>query len=500
MRKRSMARFLLSGPAVAAAVVLSGTAALAAATPGAPGIGDPYFPLDGNGGYVVSHYGISLTYQPSTDLLAGTTTISARATQDLSRFDLDFLLKVTSVRVGDVAATFDSTADGELVVTPAVALPKGAEFSVTVTYADVPSSRSLNGRVAWRRTPTGAIASTTPEIAQWWFPSNNHPLDKATFDVSVAVPTGFAAVSNGVAVGEPRSRPDGTVEWRWHTAEPIATYHALLAIGRFEIERSTVDGIPVVNALAADLDPETAAAARSSLALLPEVLDFTRSIFGPFPFSALGAVVVNPPFRFANENPTRPVYRGDFISTDLDGGIVMTHMISDQWFGGSASFTRWRDFWMDDGLGAFMETMWVEHLGLATSDEIIQDAYERRPADDPFWQVLPGDPGPGLGQLSLITQERGGEMFCALRTAVGDDAFFTILHDWATAKRLGNGSTAEFIQLAEQVSGQSLQKLFDTWLFTKGKPAVGPAPDAGQAATAGGTAPGARPSWPLQRA
>ncbi len=67
--------------------------------PGSPGIGDSYYPDYGNGGYDVEHYDIRLRYDPATDQLSGTTTILARATQDLSRFDLDFLLDVSSVRV-----------------------------------------------------------------------------------------------------------------------------------------------------------------------------------------------------------------------------------------------------------------------------------------------------------------------------------------------------------------------------------------------------------------
>ena len=35
--------------------------------PGAPGIGDPYFPLDGNGGYDVRHYGLDLSTTRPTD-------------------------------------------------------------------------------------------------------------------------------------------------------------------------------------------------------------------------------------------------------------------------------------------------------------------------------------------------------------------------------------------------------------------------------------------------
>ena len=39
-----------------------------------------------------------------------------------------------------------------------------------------------------------------PQSAPWWYPSNDHPRDKSTFDVSIAVPPGVEALSNGVLV------------------------------------------------------------------------------------------------------------------------------------------------------------------------------------------------------------------------------------------------------------------------------------------------------------
>src|SRR3954466_9021244 len=58
--------------------------------PGAPGIGDPYFPLAGNGGYDVKDYGLDIKYTPDNDRLVGVAVITARATQNLSAFNLDF--------------------------------------------------------------------------------------------------------------------------------------------------------------------------------------------------------------------------------------------------------------------------------------------------------------------------------------------------------------------------------------------------------------------------
>ena len=58
------------------------TAAIAAGatfSPGSAGLGDPYFPLDGNGGYDVKHYLLDITYNPDTDVLAGHCEVFERA-------------------------------------------------------------------------------------------------------------------------------------------------------------------------------------------------------------------------------------------------------------------------------------------------------------------------------------------------------------------------------------------------------------------------------------
>ena len=77
----------LAGSMLTSLALAAGTAA--AGPVGSPGIGDPYYPTDGNGGYDVSDYDINLAYDPPSRQLDGDTTITARATQDLSRFNLD---------------------------------------------------------------------------------------------------------------------------------------------------------------------------------------------------------------------------------------------------------------------------------------------------------------------------------------------------------------------------------------------------------------------------
>lgn len=105
---------------------------------GAPGIGDDYFPLAGNGGYDVRRYNLHLSYRRSTDRLDGVAVISARATQRLTRFNLDLEgLRVHSIKVAGRGATW-SRSGGELQVTPARVLDVGERFSVVVRYGGVP--------------------------------------------------------------------------------------------------------------------------------------------------------------------------------------------------------------------------------------------------------------------------------------------------------------------------------------------------------------------------
>src|SRR5690242_21074690 len=100
-------------------------AASSAPTHGAPGIGDSYFPQLGNGGFDARHYALDVAYDPDTDRLDGRTTLTARATQNLSAFDLDLQkLEVPRVEVNGRRAAFTRDGD-EIRITPRAVLPKG---------------------------------------------------------------------------------------------------------------------------------------------------------------------------------------------------------------------------------------------------------------------------------------------------------------------------------------------------------------------------------------
>ncbi|WP_167756869.1 M1 family metallopeptidase [Leifsonia flava] len=708
---------LLAGAVLAVTPALAASAVPAAApaaapvaakpSPGAPGIGDPYFPLSGNGGYDVKHYGLNIDYVPATDVLTGHALITAKATQNLSRFDLDLHgLTVKSITVNGRKATWKRSGD-ELVVTPASTLRKGFPFFTTVSYAGVPQlyEDSVLGTAGFYNTDDGTLVAGQPFVAASWFPSNDHPADKALYSMRITVPRGVEAISNGKLLGHGRI---GTKDqWIWNVDEPMASYLATATIGQFDVDERDVDGIHYLDAIdpdlfAAPVTPRTGTAfaytqkaddaykrlgrtiavpaaggslsfwmdrsveqgwdftfveaaptgtdewttlpessgittpdagnsgcadllaqhpflahylgddgsgdaclpsgttgtwsaatgsgdgwelwtidlgdyagqsvdlsiasvsdyafqadgvalddvtgpdgqgttsfeadadpldgwtvlgapegspgnlndwiatsegpapigdqVSASLAREPEVIGFLSAQFGPYPFDEAGGIVDDlEGIGFALENQTRPIYDQSFFSgTPEQGDGVVVHELAHQWFGDDVALKRWSDIWLNEGFATYAEWLWAEHEGYADPQAYFDDLYSI-PADDDFWSLTIGDPGPDA-IFDGAVYDRGAMTVHALRLTVGDDAFFDILQTWTRERSGGNGTTAQFIALAESISGTDLDGLFTAWLFTGEKPT---APDAASDARSfeapGGQTKLLTPSHPEQR-
>ncbi len=182
-----------AAPAVAAAPPLAGLP-----SPGAAGIGDPYFPLLGNGGYDVLHYTLDLDLGiEAGSILKGIATIEALATQSLSTFNLDYRgPALAAIAVDGVPARWRREG-GELTITPAAPLEVGSAFTVVVRYAGIPDGGEDRFTRGWWASGTAIATVGEPTGAEVWYPVNGHPLDKATYTLSITVPEPYDVVANG---------------------------------------------------------------------------------------------------------------------------------------------------------------------------------------------------------------------------------------------------------------------------------------------------------------
>ncbi|MER6073778.1 M1 family metallopeptidase [Streptomyces sp. NPDC001817] len=461
-----MSRSVRPVPAAAALLALALTATACDGgvhgTPGGSGVRDPYFPKAGNGGYDVGHYDLTLDYTPATRRLTGTAVITARATQDLSAFDLDLVgLHVDSVDVEGRPALFNR-AGQELTVRPHDDLSRGETFRTTVRYSGTPQTLTDpdGSKEGWLPTADGALALGEPVGSMAWFPGNDHPSDKASYDITVTVPEGLQAVSNGELAGQ--STKGGRTSWHWHTAQPMASYLATVAVGHFDLTRSTgPHGLPILTAV----DPTQAKASEKVLAQLPGIIRWEEINFGPYPFSSTGAIVDRPDDAgYALETQTRPVFPGA-----PDTGTLV-HELAHQWYGDSVTPKSWQDMWLNEAFATYAEWLYWEDHGGESAQQTFMDYYNGD--DKSIWAYPPAKPSSAAHISDSPVYQRGAMVLQKIRQKVGDDAFYDIVQGWVTDHRGGNVSTADFTAYVEKKAPRKdFTGIWKDWLYGDGKPA-----------------------------
>jgi aminopeptidase N len=463
MLRMLTARVAAGGLATIAALAVAAPAASAQGfTPGSDGLGDPYFPQAGNGGYDVRHYSLDLDYQRAGNLLDAEVTILAKATQNLSSFNLDLRgFEITDLEVNGRDARFTRSGVHELTVTPRRGLRNRQAFVVEVEYSGQPTEvidpdESSEG---WVPTADGAFVVNEPQGSPGWYPANDNPRDKATYDFKITVPEGITAIANGRLLYK-RTRA-GKTTWRWLENSPMAPYLATATNGVFELRITRAGRIPLYQAV----DPAlpNPALAFERLAAEAEIIQFFSDLYGPYPFSSGGGVADIGGVGYALESQTKSMYDG------TPGASTVVHEVSHQWIGNSVTLTVWPDIWLNEGFARFSEWIYEERHGGRTTQTRFDTLYARAP-DNPFWVNPPAAlPGPDV-MFSSPPYDRGAMTLHALRVKVGDATFFDILRSWYRENRNGNVTTADFVELAERKSGQQLDQFFNVWLYTPGKP------------------------------
>lgn len=424
---------------------------------GASGLGDPYYPDDGNGGYQAEHYGVAIDYDPPSRRLTGTARIDAVATQTLRTFDLDFDgPAVSKVTVNNLPAGFARSGAHELVVTPALPVLPGLPFTVAVEYSGIQEDHPEAG---WTISPRGgAFVVGQPHSATTWYPLNDTPLDKATFDLTVTVPREWDVISNGLRV---RDTVEGNTRTaRWSTRHPTAGYLTTVAIDRFEfLEQRRADGTPLVSAFA----PE-AVRHRELEERLPEVLDFLESLYGPYPFESAGGIYIDTDLRLSLETQTRPTYAP---WTDLN---TLVHENAHQWWGDSMSVRQWSDICLNECFASYTaDYLWPERKEGEDVDDRYRQTVEQFRDEPERWESRLQDPG--VGKEFTAVYYRGPLFLHALRRTIGDDAFFPAIAQFVRSHAYGNADMPEFRRFMQSKTAVDLSGFFTAWLDRTAVPA-----------------------------
>ena len=431
-------------------------------------IGDVYYPQLGNGGYDTLHYLIDLTVDMANDTINGNVTIEAQATANLASFNLDFQgFTITNITVNNEPASYQRD-EPELTITPANSLDEGDAFTVEVIYNGEPrpimpdAISILNG---WNRYNNGVYVMNEPEGAAAIYPNNNHPLDKATHTFRITVPKPYVVVANGQL--QDTIDNGTTTTYVWEARDLMASYLMTLGITDYVVQAETgPNNLPIRNYFPREIADE----AEEAFAPTSDMLVFFNEIFGPYPFEAYGVVVADTDLSFALETQTISLFGRNAATTNPENiEPVVAHELAHQWFGNSVSLEQWKDIWLNEGFATYASWLWLEHI---EGSEALAETVQRTHAtlrENYSTLPPPGNP-PSDNLFNPNVYQRGALTLHVLRLRVGDEAFFDILRTYTEQYEYSNASTDDFITVAEEVSGQELDDLFEAWLYVQPLP------------------------------
>src|SRR6185436_2929554 len=167
----------------------------------------------------VLHYRIEVDVPYQGDEIAARAELTVKpVATPLASLDLDFAgFTIDEVTVDGASAKF--ARDGEKL---RIELDgKSEPFRALIRYHGKPGDGLfLQNNKHGRR---GVFADNWPNRAHFWFPSVDHPSDKATVEFFVTVPPTYESIANGVR-GKTTTLPDGRQRTYWSESTPIPVH------------------------------------------------------------------------------------------------------------------------------------------------------------------------------------------------------------------------------------------------------------------------------------
>jgi aminopeptidase N len=444
--------------------------------------------------YDVRFYDLALTVNPADSSVGGRVDVHAVVVAPAWRvaFDLDTLLRIDTVRFLDGSGPLPFVrCGGRVRVDLPQTLQPGEALTLRVAYGGRPRLAvrpPWDGGVQWARTPSGApwIATSNQQLgADVWWPVKDHVSDKPdSMAITVTAPAPLVVASNGRLRGVDDA-PGGRKTWRWFVSTPISTYNVALNIAPYRTIEATIasvagDSIPVVFYVL----PEDYAKGER---LFPEILEHLRWYerrLGPYPFRADKYGVAQTP-HLGMEHQSIIAYGANFNNRSMTRGVdwgfdaLHHHELAHEWWGNLVTNADWRDMWLHEGFGTYMQVLWMEDTqGVARARDYLR-SFDREIMNR--GPIVPRA-ATTAKSYSLDIYFKGARVLHALRWLIGDDAFFRTLRRLAypddAAARTTDGSAVRFagtgdvIAVAERESGRALSWFFDVYLFQPALPVL----------------------------
>jgi len=310
-----------------------------------------------------------------------------------------------------------------------------------------------------------------PDKARHWLPMIDHPYDKATSEFIVTAPAHYQVVANGL-LQEETDLGDGKRRTHWKQSVPIPSWLNALGVARFASRHfGSVNGIPLQTWV---FHQDREAGIATFEAPVRDAMVFFSDYIGPYPYEKL-ANVEAAGMGGGMEHASAIFYGARSVTMEPATGLV-THEIAHQWFGNSVTESDWDDVWLSEGFATYLTLLATEHYrgrdafvdGLQRSRESVWAGEAR----DPEETVVHHNLSDMSEVLSGLQYQKGAWILHMLRWEIGTEAFHAGIREYYSRYRDSTATTADFVGLMEEISGEELGWFFDQWLHRTPSPAL----------------------------
>jgi len=438
--------------------------------------------------FAISHLALDLVLDFENKSVSGSATLDfARIAADASELRLDAIgFELESVRLsagkGFVDAPFDY--DGDTLSVRGLERVDAGKVEIRYRAKPRRGMYFLEPDAKVKNRPKQVWTQCQDEDARHFIPCHDKPHVKMTSELRVTVPNGFVALSNGELLdsqtpGNPTKKP-----WTYHFRldKPHPSYLLTLVAGNFTIiddrpaELADSRQVPVRYYVPPARKKDTA----RSFGETPRMIElFSRLTGVPFPWQRYSQIVVSDFIFGGMENTTATtmyehVLLDERAVLDITSNDLVAHELAHQWFGDFVTCRDWSHAWLNEGFATFMEHVEREdRLGRDEYDYGVSsdnDTYLHEASARYSRPIVCRDYAEPIDLFDRHLYEKGGLVLHMLRRELGDEVFWSGVRNYLGAHAYSVVETNDLQRALEKVSGRSLERFFDSWVYRPGHP------------------------------
>lgn len=420
-------------------------------------------------GFDVTKYDLDLTINEITHYIQGNVLAYVTAESNLTGIDYNLLggtLSVSDVYVNNVTSTW--THQNGIIHIP-LNITSGQSFTTRIIYAGTPGNSPAPYNIGILFTTAAVYTLSNPDAGRYWWPSYDHPWDKALIDTHLTVRSDWLASANGLRQSIV-DNGNGTRTHNWMCSYPVATYVVGIAAGPYVEYNQTAGTLPIQNfVLPAQLNNATA-----DFSNVPEMISYFSTVYGAYPFEKYGHSIVPMSTYAAMEHQTQTTIGAAYINGNHTYETIVAHELAHQWMGNSVTPLTMNDVWLKESFATYSEALWISHnAGWTAACNYVNSSIHAYYIN---WENTNGAHtiyNPVYNEMfAPPTYQKAASILHMLRLKLGNAAFFNFVQTYYNTYAGSNVITQEIVDMAEQVSGQDLTQFFQQWIYSPGIPSA----------------------------